>query len=306
MHLKYYILFDLKTDSHPARGMISSSPEGCFAHLRKLEGRTMAELFDYLDWRGDVPFSVDPFNEVDSAVLSELAYVDFGGIVPEPEEGVGIIESSSIAFEEAVRRFWELHTEEEVRSSGTLFKMAPFILEKMCSGGRFGGMRLAGYVNKISNKSSEQMSAVTCFLEDGTAFVSFRGTDDTLIGWKEDCTFMFMKETAGQRSAADYLSDNFRDSKNPLRVGGHSKGGNFAVYAAAFCAEEVRKKILDVYSNDGPGFLKEVTAAQAYRDILPLVHSVVPEETIVGILLDNLMPDKVVKSSQRGSTSTTC
>ena len=286
----------------------------------------MADMLDYLDWRGDIPFSADPFNEVDSLVLSEVAYVDFGGIVPGPvdrfDKDVRKINAVPvISVSDAVRQFWKLHTEAEIENSNTLYKRAPYVLDKLCSGARFGEMYLGGYVNKISSEKNEQMAAITYFLSDGSAFTAFRGTDDTLIGWKEDFTFSFMKETAGQKSAAEYLNVMFGTREKtcssdaaaagkliftdpekgfPIRVGGHSKGGNFAVFAAAFCAPEIRNRIIRIYSNDGPGLLEEITRTDAYRDILPRVHSVVPEESIFGILLDSGYYHKVIKSSQKG------
>ena len=50
----------------------------------------MANLLDYLDWRGDLPLSRDPFNEVDNLILAELSFVDFGGIVPGPGAGAAV------------------------------------------------------------------------------------------------------------------------------------------------------------------------------------------------------------------------
>lgn len=283
----------------------------------------MADLLDYLDWRGDIPLSADPFNEVDSLVLSQAAYVDFGGIVPGPDDSFDteirqINAVPVISVSDAVRRFWKLHTEAEIESSKTLFKRAPYVLDKLCSGARFGEMYLGGYVNRISSEKNEQMAAITYYLSDGSAFTAFRGTDDTLIGWKEDFTFSFMKETAGQKSAADYLNLMYgtRESANssesgsgsaagmeadfPIRVGGHSKGGNFAVFASSFCAPEIRKRIIQIYSNDGPGLLEEVTGTDEYREMLPRIHSVVPEDSLFGILLDSGYYHKVIKSSQKG------
>lgn len=182
--------------------------------------KQMADMLDYLDWRGDIPFSADPFNEVDSLILSEVAYVDFAGIVPGPDDSFGseampLNAVPVVSVPDAVRRYWELHTEAEIQSSNTLYKMAPYVLDKLCSGARFGEMYLGGYVNKVSSEKNEQMAAITYFLSDGTAFTAFRGTDDTLVGWKEDFTFSFMKETAGQKSAAEYLDRMFGTREEP-------------------------------------------------------------------------------------------
>ena len=327
----------------------------------------MANIFDYLDWRGDIPLSVDPFNEVDNLVLAELAYVDFAGIVPpyvhasgsadrvestakkpeasavspegtaekpeipverpdgsvspaetpeasaegpegsadktespaeKPESSVESLERISIR--DVCRRYWEKHTPEEVEKSGTLFSKAPLLLEKLCSGARFGDMELSGYANIISSQKSEQMSAVTCFLGDGTVYVAYRGTDDTMIGWKEDFSLSFLRETAGQKSAARYLNRFLQDRESPLRVGGHSKGGNFAVYASAFCLEPVRNRIISVYTNDGPGFASEILRTREFKEILPRIRSYVPEESVFGLLFETGYESGVVKSSEKG------
>lgn len=285
-------------------------------------------MLDYLDWRGDIPFSTDPFNEVDALILSEVSYVDFGGIVPGPEEEVDadmlkIDAVPVVSVADAVKQFWNLHSEAEIESSNTLYKRAPYVLDKLCSGARFGEMYLGGYVNQVSSEKNEQMSAITYYLSDGSSFTAFRGTDDTLIGWKEDFTFSFMKETAGQKSAVDYLNkiygkryDPDRTANNrvtdtdgkgqeewkdcPIRVGGHSKGGNFSVYASAFCEADIKKRIIQIYNNDGPGLLEEITQTDGYREILPRVHNVVPEESLFGILLDSGYYYKVTKSNQKG------
>ena len=160
----------------------------------------MANILDYLDWRGDIPFSTDPFNEVDSLVLSELSYCGFEGIVPGlPESETDRLYTAAgereekntrtlktVSIRETAEAFWKIHTMKEIQESGTLFKRAPLLLDKLCSGARFGNMRLTGYVNKISSQKNEQMSAVTFLLDNETTYVAFRGTDDTMIGWKED------------------------------------------------------------------------------------------------------------------------
>ena len=285
----------------------------------------MANILDYLDWRGDIPFSTDPFNEVDSLVLSELSYCGFEGIVPGfPESKAAVrdtvagenaeknikenaLELKSVSIREAAEAFWGVHTMKEIQDSGTLFKRAPLLLDKLCSGARFGNMRLTGYVNKISSQKNEQMSAVTILLNDETTYVAFRGTDDTMIGWKEDFYFGFQKETAGQKSASEYLNSMFcrGDDGNEtghrrIIVGGHSKGGNFAVFASAFCDASVRDRITDVYTHDGPGLLEEVTDTKEYREILPRVHSIIPEESIFGLLLECGYYHKVIRSSAKG------
>ncbi len=252
----------------------------------------MANIHEYLTWRGDVPFSVSPFNEVDGLVLSELAYADFHGVVAEANERTTI--------EQARRLFWEKHTREEIMAQDSYTKTAPFLLDGMAGKARFGGTVMAHYYDVIDTDVDVQLAALTFYLPDGTAFVAFRGTDDTVVGWKEDFNLSYMPETEGQRRAAKYLNDHFSSQSIPLRVGGHSKGGNLAMYAAVCASPEVRSRIIAVYNNDGPGFLKAFTETEAYRDMLPRIICTVPEKAVIGTLLDSEAYQHVVRSTASG------
>ena len=244
----------------------------------------MATVFDYLDWRADIPFSADPFNEVDNLVLAQLAYTDFGGIVPE--------DGSGIPLPDACRLFFSRHTHKEILASKSFTAKAPLLMEKMAEGRRFGTMTLRNYI--AESGAGFQLSAVTFGLDDGTEYVAFRGTDGTVAGWKEDLYFSFMNETEGQRLAVQYLNG----IGGKLRVGGHSKGGNFAVYASAFC--NCRDRILEVYSNDGPGFREEIFRQAEFQEILPKVIKIIPDSSIIGLLLSDGENYLVVKSSTFG------
>ena len=252
----------------------------------------MANIFDYLQWRKDVPFSVSPFNEVDSLVLTELVYADFEGAVPENGERVTI--------EEVRDRFWQRHTPEAILAEDTFTKRAPFMMDDMANNARYGGTEMSFYYSVVDAEADVQLAAVTFWLPDGTAFVSFRGTDSSIVGWKEDFYLSFLPETEGQRRAVAYLNEHFGENSMPLRVGGHSKGGNMAVFAAVSALPEIRKRILAVYSNDGPGFLEAFTQTEAYRDMLPRIICTVPEDSIIGTLLSSEAYQHVVKSDAVG------
>ncbi len=252
----------------------------------------MANIHEYLIWRGDVPFSVSPFNEVDGLVLSELAYANFQGVVAEAGE--------RITIEEANRRFWEIHTEEEIMAQNSYTKTAPFLMKAMAGKPRFGGTILADYYDVVDTSEDIQLAAITFYLPDDTAFVAFRGTDDTVVGWKEDFNLSYMPETEGQRRAVEYLNSRFSGKPNFIRVGGHSKGGNSAVYAAVNASPEVRDRIIAVYNNDGPGFLPAFTQSKAYRDMLGRIINVVPEESLIGTLLSSDSYQHITKSTAQG------
>lgn len=252
----------------------------------------MADIYDYLRWRGDIPFTADPFNEVDNLVLSELAYVDFDEVLSDSFRKVSV--------KTADERFFATHSRDEARQSSNHILRSPLLMDHMLSGSRFCDMKLTKYVDILNADKEMQFAAVTCLLNDGSAFVSFRGTDNTLVGWKEDFNMSYLPDLDGQLSAVKYLNEVGANIKGPLRVGGHSKGGNFAVYAAAFCDKEVQDCILKVYTNDGPGFRHEVMSREGYKTILPKVVSIVPDTSIIGMLLTSSVKHIVVKSREKG------
>ena len=249
-------------------------------------------VFDYLTWRCDVPLSVSPFNPVDNLVFSELAYTDLTGIVP--------ADGTEIPLSEACARFFETHDREEIKARTAYTAPAPFLMESMLAGCRFRDVKLCYYVTVMDREDTAQFAALTCLLPDGTAYVSFRGTDGTVVGWKEDFMLSYRSGTRGQQLAADYLQRVADGLALPLRVGGHSKGGNFAVYAAVFSEPEIRSRITEVWTNDGPGFREEVLSLPAYREIMAKTISVVPDTSIIGLLLTNDCTRRVVRSTNTG------
>ena len=252
----------------------------------------MADIFDYLRKRGSVPFEEDPFNEVDNLVLAMLSYTDFDGILDDS--------FNTTSLNIADRKYFEKHSRAEARKSIFHFIRAPLLMDGMLKGNRFRETTLTKYVDIINSDKDMQMAAVTFLLSDGSAYVAFRGTDTTVAGWKEDFNMSYMPETEGQLSAVRYLNEVGARIKRPIRVGGHSKGGNFAVYASAFCEREIQDRILAVYTNDGPGFRNEVMEREAFKRILPKVVSIVPDTSIIGMLLTSNVGHVVVKSRERG------
>lgn len=254
----------------------------------------MANMMDYLDWRGDLTFEVSAFNEVDNLILAQLVYVDFEGIVP------GIDSDDSIRLKDASDIFWSRNDAEEILARVSMTKSAPFVMERMAKTERFADIRLSKYVNDISNEEQSQFSVVRVTLPDDSVYVAFSGTDNTIVGWHENFNMGYLLETPGQLKAVDYLNRVVTQEQRVLRVGGHSKGGNLAVYAAVNCEPEIQKRIVDVYSNDGPGFRQEVVESEKYQKILPRIKTILPESSIVGMLLEHQESFEVVKSSQSG------
>lgn len=245
----------------------------------------MADMFDYLLWRGDITFSQVPLNPVDNLLFSTLVYVDFSGIVPEDAVRSVPLHIAAAALLELPDR------EDRVRIKTDLR-----LLEAMASAPRFRDTRLTFYRSRLIEEEETQFAAMTYLLEDGTAFVCYRGTDESLVGWKEDFNMSFLSSVPAQREALAYLEEFAQSNLYLLRLGGHSKGGNLAIYAGAMCHSKLRLRILTVYNNDGPGFPPEVLEQEGYRQLLPKIHTFIPESSIIGVLLEQQGAYKVIKS----------
>ena len=250
------------------------------------------ELMDYLKWRNDVSLRAAPFNEIDNVVLSYLAYADFGELLHEPKRRVSI--------ETCFKRFCEKHDMAEVRESKHFIERAPLLLEEMVRGARFRGTKVVHFREVFDKEKVQQFAALVFLLPDGTRYVSFRGTDLSITGWKEDFLMSFTAETEGAKEAVSYLNEVAACVEGDLILGGHSKGGNFAMFAAAFCDDAVKERILKVYNNDGPGFREEIVRSVAYRELLPKITNIVPQTSIIGRLLSNEAAHTVVKSTAAG------
>ena len=249
----------------------------------------MGTFLDYLAWRGDLSLLKDPFNEVDNLILAELAYTKMEEIVP------GIDKGETVTIRQIRCDYERLR----YRAEGSSNDAYP-LLCRAADSERFADVKTGAFVNLIDAEKSLQFSAVSFYLPDGSCYVAFRGTDNTIVGWREDFTISYLSETPGQYEAVRYLERIAARTQGPLLVGGHSKGGNLAVYAAAFCSQAVKDRIRIVYSNDGPGFNSTIVDSPEYQGIQDKVCLIIPESSLIGILLINKKEKKVVESTAKG------
>lgn len=256
----------------------------------------MANLLDYMDWRGDLTLKQAPFCEVDNLILAELSFLDFSGIVPGPGEGAGI------TLAQAAERFFAAQPAGEKIDMGVLVPdEIPELLRKMAASDRFSRMKLNGFVSRLDPEQSEQFAALTIETGDGMVYLSFRGTDDTLAGWKEDFMLAYLPEVPAQRQAVAYACRMAQQyPRRKLRLGGHSKGGNLAIWAGVFVPASIQRRIVRVWSNDGPGFLADIRHLPEYRRLADRIESIVPKSSVVGMLLNHEDNQIIVDSSQTG------
>ena len=253
---------------------------------------SLHNILDYLTWRGDLPLERVPFCEVDHLVLCRLAYIPLAGAV------TAALDAAPVSLGDAV----ELVLAEYGKKDGPELRMKEDIrlLKLLRESSRFTGMRLTGYVDIFDEHAQEQFSAVTVLLPDGSFYVAFRGTDGTLVGWKEDFNMSFAASVPAQDDAVAYLRKAAECFSGPIRLGGHSKGGNLAVYAAAFCGQDIQERLLEVRNMDGPGFTEDKVALPEYVRIMDRVHTLLPKSSVVGMLLQHAEDFSVVNSSRVG------
>lgn len=248
-------------------------------------------IHSYLRERGDMSFAECPMNDVDSLVLCQFAYLKFDGLVP------GINENRpSVTLREL-----DMSPDREGMFADERFaKDNRELFDEMLAGKRFGSMKLNCHINIIEKEWETQFSAVTFILDDGTIYIAFRGTDETIVGWKEDFNMAFLSPVPGQVLSVKYLNTVTERFNNVFYVGGHSKGGNFAVYSAMNCDRNVQERILRIYCMDGPGFRPEVLENCHYDIIADRVVKLLPHSSMVGMIFEWDTRYRVVESKRFG------
>ena len=251
----------------------------------------MGNIMDYISWRGDLTFAQSPFNEVDNLILACFSYVNLDRIP-------AVTRQKGIELKKLVKEFKKLHTIKELEADKSFIRLAPFMMFEMAESVRFGNCVIRNYVNEIVTEAEQQFSAVEIVLDDGTSYISFRGTDDTIIGWKEDFN-LSTGVVPAQKRAVEYMQRISDKASGMLRVGGHSKGGNLAIYGSVMC-KSAHDKILEIYSNDGPGFSKEFQESPETAEMMPKIIRIIPEYSIIGTLLEHEKQPIIVASTSRG------
>ena len=272
-----------------------------------------------------------PFNEVDALILAQLAYEDIPRLVPALDDERNMYGT----FRGRMHHFpMDRHN---LRQSAKALLRAPFSaitlkqMDEVLHGGadsacqhqvhavnftdptimhsfvrtvaanpRFSGLRVGAFAERFDTDEQTQTAALTFLLPDGTLVLSFRGTDDSLVGWKEDFNMAFQYPVPAQRMAADYICTVAKLWPGDMILTGHSKGGNSAVYAAMNAPAKIRKRIAAVYSLDGPGFPEHVVTSEPYLSTVSKVHKIVPDSSIIGMVLETPEPCVVVKADCEG------
>lgn len=253
---------------------------------------TMTEtIIDYINRIGSETLADSPFNEVDSLILSQFSYLKFDCFVP----GIGS-ELKPITLKDIYEseQYDSLYADERYRKNNTA------LFEAMMNSKRFGGIKLSNFINIIEVDKETQFAAVVIEFDEGMVYVAFRGTDENLVSWKEDLNMALLRPIPGQIRSVKYLNRVSDYLPEHFCVGGHSKGGNLAVYSSMFCDKQVQDRIEVIYNHDGPGMREELINDESYAAIHDRIRMTVPRSSLVGMLLLNHDTYSVVESKNIG------
>lgn len=234
-------------------------------------------------------------NDVDSLILCQFSYLKFDGMVPNVKENGKSVSIEELAAREDVDKlFADERFEKENRA----------LFEGMLHSRRYHTLRMNCYINIIEKECETQFAAITFLLDDGTLYIAFRGTDETIIGWKEDFNMALLSPVPGQSYSVKYLNMITGRLHKPFYIGGHSKGGNLAVYSAMKCIPMVQERIIRIYSMDGPGFRPEVLKECRYEEIADKVIKILPHSSLIGMIFEQNNSYRVVESKGIGFCNT--
>ncbi|MBP8968055.1 MAG: DUF2974 domain-containing protein [Lachnospiraceae bacterium] len=248
-------------------------------------------VLEYLEKFGNKTFKRLPFGEVDALILSQFSYLKFDGIVPGPDDMDSFVSLTDIKNHP---KFDDLFSDKRYeKPNRKLFKL-------MSESVRFGDLKLDWYVNIIGDEREIQFSAVTFRFPEGIDYVAYRGTDENMVGWKEDANLSIMEEIPGEKEAVKYLKEAAKVLNGNFYVGGHSKGGLNAIYASSAAPASVKKRIMGIYSFDGPAIREDVRNKLDYAGIRDRYHKFVPKSSLIGMIFETDDIYTVVKNKAAG------
>lgn len=247
----------------------------------------MHTILDYIKWRGDLTFEERPLNHIDYLICSVISYFPFEKVVQE-EDCILTVEE---LYQEMVKN--------QVREKDFLMFNDAELLKLLAKSKRYKDLKLTRFVSVTNLDKEKQFAALTVLLPNHYVYISYRGTDDSFVGWKEDFNMTYLDVVPAQLSAVQYLDELKPRLFTKILVGGHSKGGNLAIYAALHCQNKIKSRIKHVFNYDGPGFLKDITESPEYQQLSNRISTYIPQTSIVGRLLNCNDEYYVVKSNQK-------
>ncbi len=234
-------------------------------------------ILEYIKKYGDEPLNI--LTEVDALVFNQMAYFNMHKYVMDNEE---------ITIKEAYNRSLNY-------SIDYYKKKDPILFQSLANSKRYQNIIIKKIINIYNKELEEQFSALSILLPDNNIYIAYKGSTTNITDWKENFNISYMLKTKSQVQALDYLNNLFIPNK--VYLGGHSKGGNMAMYAAINTSAKIKEKIINIYNFDGPGFLK---INDNFLAIKEKIITYIPGFSIVGRLLYNPSKVVIVKSKAKG------
>lgn len=246
----------------------------------------MSNINDYLLWRGDIPISSKfKFNEVDSMILARFSYLLFDRINMGKNETI-----------ESISKKMKDIPNEEFRYNGD-----KELITYLGQSDRFKDMEVTDYVSNNDKKSEKQFCGITIHISDKEMYISYIGTDSTIYGWKEDFNMSFMENVPCQIAGKEYAEKVIKKYPDKgVRIGGHSKGGNVAIYSAITIPAELQNRIIKVYNYDGPGFSKNIIDKYGNEKIINKIETYIPQDSVIGRILNHKEKITISLSNEKG------
>jgi len=243
-------------------------------------------IYSYVDKYGKYTFEEEPFNEVDNLVFASLSYLNLKGIVSK----------NKVSLNEVGKQYFEIHPGKPRETF--IVKKAIKLLRYIKDTKRYKDLFLYNYVYKKGKE--EQFCAVTIEINKKLVYVSFEGTDHLISGWREDFMLTYKFPVKSQIRAINYINRYFLFSSKRIILGGHSKGGNLALVAGMYANNFIKRKIINIYNNDGPGLLKEQFESDNYNSIKDKLIHIIPSYSVVGLLLHHSNNYITVRTLKKG------
>ena len=240
----------------------------------------MEKIFDYVSKYGNYDFDKKSLNELDMLIFSHLSYLNLSSCNDSSIYDIGLKLNKT-----NIKKFGD--------SVKTAYKLLSLIYDKK----RYKDIIIFNY--KYILTDDVQVGALSLRLLNNDIVISFEGTDNTFIGWKEDFALSYEYPTKSHLIASKYVSDTLNKNNCNIYLCGHSKGGNLALVSALRLLPSKKSKIKKIYSFDGPGLPRDIFKSMDYDMVKDKLYNIIPNYSIVGVLLyqENL---NVIKSDAIG------
>ena len=255
----------------------------------------MGNLITYVQQYGAQTFEDKSLTDIDVLVLTEIAYLPFDEIVP---KSFDITEA--ISLEQLGKEFETIKEKEHENNPFMITSERIELLEVVSKSQRYKEIKVFGFMNDIDDERTKQFAAVCYQWEEENRWIIFRGTDETLIGWKEDFMMTYSDLIPAQTDAIEYLRKQAELFSGSLNISGHSKGGNLSLYASAMQEEDIQHRIKQIYCWDAPGVHRSILNTEGYQRVVSKAKRYIPQDSIVGLMLESQVPYHIIESQGSG------